>query len=157
MKADAAADTAETPARRPGVGLRRIGYGILVVIHLALLAAIHVWPGWQAVPFLTAETTEVLGLVSAALIVGAVANLLYIVSDATVPKAVGELVDMSVGLVALVGVWRVFPFEFEYAMFDWASLTARLVLVVSAVGLASGIVVRLTTLFRALAARAPSR
>jgi hypothetical protein len=77
---------------RPSVASRRVGYAVAVVYDAALLYLVTVWPGWQAVSFLTADTRQVLGLVNLSLAAGLVANLAYLVGDAPVVKSMGELV-----------------------------------------------------------------
>jgi len=67
-----------TVRERPAVGARRLGYTIAVVVNAVLLYAVNVWPGWQAVPFLTAETAAVVPLVNASVLVSLVANAVYV-------------------------------------------------------------------------------
>jgi hypothetical protein len=48
--------TLTEPTRRPSVATRRVGYVVAAVGEATLLYLVNVWPGWQAVPFLTADT-----------------------------------------------------------------------------------------------------
>ena len=57
------------PSTRVSTGTRRTGYVIAVLVNLALLVGINVWPGWDAVPFLTGETELVLPIVNASITV----------------------------------------------------------------------------------------
>jgi hypothetical protein len=122
------------------------GYVAGAVANAVLLAAIHVWPGWQVVPFLTAETTAVLGAVDAALVAGIVVNLVHLVRDPGWLTPVGVMVTTAFGLVATVRVLQVFPFSFGSG-FDWASVI-RVLLVLGVVGSAIGLLVALVQLFR---------
>jgi hypothetical protein len=117
------------------------------VINACLLYAVHVWPGWEAVPFLTEDMTQVLGLVSATIVVGIAANLVYAISDPVWVRSLGDLVTTSVGLAAAISLWQVFPFDFSTYSFDWALVT-RTVLVVAIVGSAIGILVAAGRLVR---------
>ncbi len=92
-------------------------------------------PGWQAVPFLTDATTEVLALVNASIAVSLVANLVYLAWDPAWLKALGDLVTISVGVVAMVRIWQVWPIDFP-AGSAWDVL-AR---VAVGVGIAGGLV-----------------
>ncbi|MEG3616755.1 hypothetical protein [Isoptericola haloaureus] len=134
----------QTTARRPSAASRRVGYAVAVLVNGLLLVLIHGWPGWEAVPFLTPRTTEVLTAVDASIVVGIVANLVYLLADPPRLRALGDVVTTAVGLVAVVVVWRVFPFDFA-GTFDWA-LVVRILLVVAMVGSAIGIVVGLVRL-----------
>ena len=129
--------------RHPSLASRRVGYVIAGVINVALLYAVNVWPGWSVVPFVTDDMTQVLGIVNASLVVGLVANAVYLVQDAPWVKALGDLVTTAVALAVLTTMWRVFPFDFGESTVDWALLT-RVVLVVAIAGCGIGLVVSLT-------------
>ncbi|WP_402469002.1 hypothetical protein [Isoptericola aurantiacus] len=137
------------PAARAGerhaTGARRVGYLFAVGANLVILLLIHAWPGWEAVPFLTARTVEVLPAVDAAIVVGLVADLVYVVADPPRLRALGDIVVTAVGLVAIATVWGVFPFAFPGHTFDW-ELLVRILLVVAAVGSGIGIIVALVRL-----------
>jgi hypothetical protein len=133
---------------RPAVASRRIGYVLAAAIDAALLYAMNVWPGWDAVPFLTSDTTAVLGPVNASLLVGLVANAVYLARDARPVRALGDLATTSVGLVALVRLWQVFPFDFGAVSSAW-TLVAHVLLALGILGSVVAIVVALVTLARA--------
>ena len=94
----------------PGSSPARLPLG--AVVNALLLYLINRDPGWQAVPFLTDATTEVLGLVNASIAVSLVANLVYVAWDPVWLKALGDLVTISVGVAALVRIWQVWPIDF---------------------------------------------
>lgn len=135
--------------RRPSPGTRRLGYLIAVAVNAALLVAVNRWPGWEAVPFLTDDTRQVLDIVNASLVVSLAANVLFVVADPPWFKALGDLVTTSVSLAATVAVWRVFPFDFTDDTLPWAGLT-RVILAVGIIGGAIGILVALGRLAREL-------
>ena len=87
-------------AGQPGFATRRAGYIVSVLVNAVLLYGINVWPGWQAVPFLTEDLRLVLGLVNASIIVSLVANVLFLAKDPPWFKALGDAITTSVGLVA---------------------------------------------------------
>ncbi|MBH0122612.1 hypothetical protein I0Q12_25200, partial [Rhodococcus sp. CX] len=87
----------------------------------------------------------VLGWVNASIVVGLVANLVYLVRDPRWLKALGDIATTAVGLVALLRIWQVFPFDFGADAFDWP-LVVRILLGLVIVG--SGIAI-LVTLFTA--------
>jgi hypothetical protein len=116
------------------------------VVNGVLLFMVNVRPGWKTVPFLTRDTPLVLGLVNATLVVGLVAGLLCALVDAPRVRALTDLVQNAVGLVALVRIWQVFPFAFESG-FDWA-LLARWVLGLGMFGSVIGMVSALVRLAR---------
>ena len=139
---------------RPGVAARRVGYAVAVLVNATLLLAVNGWPGWEAVPFLTAETTLVLGLVNASILVSLAANALYLMHDPPWLRALGDVVTTSVGLAALVRIWQVFPLDFGDSSFDWA-LVAHLLLGVAIVGSVIGVLVGLTSFVRDVATHHP--
>lgn len=130
---------------RPPLWARRAGYLIGAMVNVALLVAVHEWPGWWAVPFLTDRTVLVLGMVNVALATNLVAQLCYTAYDARWFVTLGGLVTTATGLVALVRLWQVFPVDFDDGGFDWAQVL-RVVLVVGIAGSVVGLLVGLTTL-----------
>jgi hypothetical protein len=130
----------ETASKRPAVGDRRVGYVVAVLVNAAVLYAVNVWPGWQALPFLTEDMRLVLGLVNASMLVSIVANMVYFVADPRWLKALGDIVTTAVGIAALVRMWQVFPFDFSGSSFDWA-LVVRVAMGVAIGGSAIALVV----------------
>jgi hypothetical protein len=130
----------ETASKRPAVGDRGVGYVVAVLVNVAALYAVNVWPGWQALPFLTEDMRLVLGLVNASMLVSIVANMVYFVADPRWLKALGDIVTTAVGIAALVRMWQVFPFDFSGSSFDWA-LVVRVAMGVAIGGSAIALVV----------------
>jgi len=139
----------QTPTRK-SAGARRIGYTIAVLLDLALLFLINSWPGWSALPFLTAEMAGVLTVITASLVIGAAVNLVYLVHDAPWLVAAGGIITTAVGVVVLVRLWQVYPFDLGAG---W-SITVRVLLVVAVLGSIAGVVVQTVALAAALGRRA---
>lgn len=139
--------TQTTPKRRPSVSAGRGGYVGPFLINAAIYYLANNRPGWQALPFLTADTVQVLALFNASLIAGMVVNLVFVLHDAPWLKALGNLVTTSISLAVSIRMWQVFPFAFGNSAFDWA-LLARAVLVLAIVGSAIGIVAALVSFVR---------
>lgn len=117
-----------TPSR---VG-RRVGYAIGAVVNVALLVALNVWPGWDAVPFLTPDFEQVLGLINLSLAVGFLTSVVNLALDSFGAKALGDLATNAIGFAVSVRLLQVFPFDFSGG-FDW-SLIVRILLVLGVVG-----------------------
>ncbi len=134
------------PDARTGTASRRVGYAVAAVVNAVLLFLVNRSPGWEAVPFLTDRTAEVIPIVNASLVVGIVANLLYLVRDPVWLRAAGDIVTTGVGLAALVRIWQVWPVDLTSG---W-DLLARVLVGLGVVGSMIGIlaaVVRLTRWF----------
>jgi hypothetical protein len=125
----------------------RVGYLIGLGVNVALLYLVNVRPGWQAVPFLTGDMEQVIDLVNLSLAAGAVANGVYLMIHPAWLRALGGLVTTGIGLVALLRLLDVFPFDFGVSSVDWAT-AVRVVIVVGIVGSVIGIVVQAVTLVR---------
>jgi hypothetical protein len=132
-------------ARQPSVAARRFGYVVAVLVNATMLYLVNVWPGWDAVPFITDEMTAVLGLVNASILVGIAANLVYVVNDTKSVRGLGELITTAVGLVAMIRIWQVYPFDFAGYSFDW-DVVVRVLLVLGMVGSVIGLVAKLVSL-----------
>lgn len=118
-----------------------------ILVNGAVLYAANRWPGWDALPFLSDATPEVLGIVNASLVVGIVLNALYIAADPPRLRALGDIVTMTVGIAVLARIWQVFPFDFGDAPSPWDTVV-RVLVALGIVGSAIGIVVALVTLVR---------
>lgn len=153
MEAAMAVTTTTTTSKRPSAASRHTGYVISVLVNAAVLYVLYVEPGWRELPILTDDTPRVLGLLSLSLMVTIVSNLIYLVDDPRSLVTFGGLVSMVVGLAMLAQVWRVFPFDFADTPTNWA-LVVRVVLVVSIIGCAIGLIVQVGTLIRITTGRA---
>ena len=129
---------------------RRFGYVVGAAVNGALLYLVNRNPGWQAVPFLTDATTQVLGIVNASIAMNLLASLVYTVWDPAWFKAFGDLVTTSVGVFAAMRIWEVWPLDFT-AGSPWEVL-ARIAVGGALVGGLIGIVVAVGQFVSALAA-----
>ena len=136
-----------TATRGPRTRARRFGYVVAVLVNLVLAWLIAVWPGWDVVPFLTEETTEVLPFVYASIATGVLVNLVYVADDRPAVKATGELVNALVGFVAVIRTWQVFPFDLDGQWVGWEWLI-YIALALGAFGTAIGAIVQVVTLVR---------
>ncbi|MGY1607784.1 hypothetical protein [Geodermatophilus sp. SYSU D00700] len=100
-----------TRTRPPSTAGRRGAAVAAVLANGVLLLLVHVWPGWEVVPFLTGETTRVLPYVDAALVAGIAVALLQLVRPGGAAVPAGSLVTTAFGLAATVRVLQVFPFD----------------------------------------------
>jgi hypothetical protein len=142
-----------TQARRPSTGSRRAGYAASIVVNVVMLWLVNGWPGWDVLPFLTADFQDVLWLVNASMVVAIALNLAYLVRDPRWLTSAGAVVTTAVGLAAVVAMLRVFPFDFGDS--DVWPVVFRILLWVALAGSVVGIVVNLVALVRALGARSP--
>ena len=104
----------------------------------------NVRPGWRELPFLTESFTQVLWLINLSIIVSATVNAIYLVFDPAWFKSVAQILVLTVGLVASIRMWQVFPFDFSAYSFNWAGLTRVLL----ALGIVGSIVAIVTELVR---------
>ncbi|NUU05209.1 hypothetical protein [Leifsonia sp. C5G2] len=128
---------------------RRAGYAIAILVDALLLFLVQVWPGWHALGILTPAAAAVVPWIDAAFIAGIVVNLLNLIFDRRLLKAVGDLVTTVIGLIAAIVVWDVFPFDFGAQGGGWEVLV-RVLLVVAIAGSAIAIVVSLVVIARLL-------
>ncbi len=134
------------PHRRRPSPARLPGYLVGVAVNALLLGAIHVWPGWQTIPFLTFDTRQVIPVLDAALVAGIVVNLVYVVYDPQWLKSIGDLVLAGFSLVVMVRIWQVFPFAVSSTGLE---IAIQAVLAVATLGIAMGMLVSLAVVARA--------
>ena len=140
-----------TPVRHSR-STRRLGYAVAVLVNAAVLYGANRWPGWEEIPFLTDDTAQVMDWVNASILTNLVANVLYFVADPPRVRALGDVVTTSVGVVAMVRIWQVFPFDVDSDSSGWG-LVLRVLLVVGIVGSVIGIVAGLVRLVSSAPAR----
>ena len=136
-----------TAARRPSAAARRVGYLVGIVVSVALLVILNGQPGWQALPFLTSDTSQVIGLVNLSLAVSLSVNVVYLFYDPPWLKSLGDLITSGIGLAVAIRIWQVFPFAFHSSA-AWWSTAIRVLLVLVIVGSAISIVVQAVSLAR---------
>jgi hypothetical protein len=124
------------------------------IVNALLLYGINIWPGWQVLPFLTADMDRAVDLINASLIAGIIVNLVCVVIRARALLALGNIVVMGFGVAALLRLWEVFPFDFGDGWSGWP-VVMRVLLVLGIVGSVIGAVVEVVNLFRALAGFEP--
>jgi hypothetical protein len=124
------------------------------VINALLLWGINIWPGWQVLPFLTADMNRVLDLINASLIAGIIVNLVCAVIHARALLSLGNIVVMGIGVAAMLRMWEVFPFDFGTSWSGWP-VVVRVLLVLGIVGSIIGGIVEVVNFFRALAGFEP--
>ncbi len=140
--------TLTAPAHHhPHITARKFGYLVGITVNAVFLYLIHVRPGWEVLPFLTADTPQVLGLMNLSLLAGMVVNAAYVAYDARWFRALGEIATAAIGLAVLARIWRVFPFDFSASSFTWV-LPVRAALVMAIVGTILAIFVNLITFLR---------
>jgi len=132
-------------------GARRAGYVVAVAVNAVLLYLINGRPGWEALPFLTADMAKALPLINLSLVAGIAVNLVYVIRDPRWLVAAGGVVTTGVGLAALARLWQVFPFDFA-AGSPWVTI-ARVLLLLGMAGSVIGLVVQIVALGRAVAGR----
>jgi len=142
----------QTMTQRPTAAARRLGYGVGAVVNVALLYAVNIWPGWEVLPFLTAGTASVLVLVNLSIISNLTANAVYLVYDAAWLKSLGTVLTTTVGMITLVRIWQVFPFDFGDSSFNW-QLVTRILLIIGIVGSDIGIIVAFIAFVKNVVAR----
>ena len=123
---------------------RRAGYAGTLLTSLVMLLLVNVWPGWEAVPFLTARTVLVIGAVNASIIARAIADLVNVVVDQPRPRAFGDIISIGFGLIALVQIWQVFPLDVIGTGWE---VVARVLLALGVVGGAIGMIDAFVRLF----------
>ena len=91
-------------ARCRSAGARRAGHCLAVGFSAAFLFVLSGWPGWQAVPFLTSDTGQVLWLVSLWLAAGIAADVAYLAYDPPLLNSLGDLLTTRIGLAAAIRI-----------------------------------------------------
>jgi hypothetical protein len=135
----------DASAHRPPAATRRVGYLVAIAVTTAMLIILNAAPGWQAIPFLTSGTSQVLGLVNLSLAAGLAVNLVYLCYDPPSLKSLGDLITSAIGLAVAIRVWQVFPFTFHGSA-AWCATALRLLLIFAIGGSAINVLIQAASL-----------
>jgi hypothetical protein len=128
--------------RRP-LATRRLGYVVAVAVNIGLLYVVNNLLEWGVPEFLTDDFERVLPIMNFSIVVTMLVNLVYLFFDPTWFKSVTQIVLSVIGLIVVVRLYRVFPFDYsayEFYEFEWEVVT-RVVLVLIMIGISIGIIV----------------
>ncbi|HEY7174551.1 MAG TPA: hypothetical protein VH442_06515 [Micromonosporaceae bacterium] len=148
------ADAAGRVSRRPSPVARRVGYVIAAVINVVIWYLVNVHPTWHAVRVLTLDTRLVVPWFNLSWFATMAVNLLFVAYDPRWLVAAGNVLTTTLGLVALISLMTVFPFDFPTQ--GWTT-AAHALLIVAIVGSAFGVVIYLIKLATAMLGRSDTR
>jgi hypothetical protein len=134
--------SAASEQRRP-LATRRLGYVVAVAVNIGLLYVVNNLLEWGVPEFLTDDFERVLPIMNFSIVVTMLVNLVYLFFDPTWFKSVTQIVLSVIGLIVVVRLYRVFPFDYsayEFYEFEWEVVT-RVVLVLIMIGISIGIIV----------------
>lgn len=117
---------------------KRFGYGVAVVINVAMLIVVQYVLDWGWLPFLTDEFAAVVPWISLSLIASIVANLVYQFNDTTTVKSTGQILVNLISIFVTYQVLLVFPFDFSAYAFNW-EIVVTVVLILAMVGAGIGV------------------
>lgn len=135
-----------TPTSSPTPG-RRFGYLVAIAINAWLLWFVNQLPDWEWPRFLTDQFEDVLPILTASIVAGIAANVLFFFYDAAWFKALGNMVTAGFGFAAAVRMYQVFPFDFATYDVNWSWL-ARFVLILAIAGTVIGFITETLRLVR---------
>jgi hypothetical protein len=128
---------------------KRFGYFIGAGINVVLIYVVQNLVAWDWFPWLTEDFNDVVPIITASLVVSAVANVLYVLYDRQWFKSLTQLGVLGVGLAATIRFYQIFPFDFSAYDFRWDTV-AKALLIIGIVGSVIGIVVEFSKLARAV-------
>jgi hypothetical protein len=136
--------------RRPSRGTRRFGYGVSIVVEVALLILVNNLVEWGIAPFITEEFNDLVPYINVSLIATMVVNAAYFAFDPRWFRSFTQAILNVISLVVVFQTYRIFPFDFSGSDFNWTALT-RTGLVVLMVLITIGVIGEVVKMFRALA------
>jgi hypothetical protein len=112
-------------------------------VNLVLLYVVNNLLEWGVPEFLTDDFERVLPIMNFSIVVNIVVNIVYLFFDPTWFKSITQIVLSVIGLIVVIRLYRVFPFDYtayEFYEFEWEVVT-RVVLVLTMIGISIGIIV----------------
>jgi hypothetical protein len=136
--------TGSTGSEQPkSPAARRFGYVVAVGVNLVLLYVVNNLLEWGVPEFLTDDFERVLPIMNFSIVANIVVNIVYLFFDPTWFKSITQIVLSVIGLIVVIRLYRVFPFDYtayEFYEFEWEVVT-RVILVLIMVGISIGIIV----------------
>ena len=93
--------TQKTERRRPSRGTRRLGYGISIVVQVALLILVNNLVEWDIAPFITEEFNDLVPYINVSLVASMVVNAVYFAFD---PRWFRSFTQAILNVISLVVV-----------------------------------------------------
>ena len=121
---------------------RRFGYVVAIGVNLVLLYVVNNLLEWGVPEFLTDDFERVLPIMNFSIVANIVVNIVYLFFDPTWFKSITQIVLSVIGLIVVIRLYRVFPFDYtayEFYEFEWEVVT-RVILVLIMVGISIGII-----------------
>lgn len=116
--------------------VRRVGFGVSIILNAALIWIVTNLVEWDVVPFLTRDFEELVPITVASIVVSMAINAVWLAFDPRWFRTLGDAVNSAFAFVVLLRTFQVFPFEFASA--PWTGFTrALLILMVVATGVAT--------------------
>ena len=140
----------DSERRRPSRGTRWFGYGVSIVVELALLILVNNLVEWDIAPFITEEFNDLVPYINVSLIVSMLVNAVYFAFDPRWFRSFTQAILNVISLVVVFQTYRIFPFDFSGSDFNWTAVT-RTGLVVLMVLITIGTIGEVVKMFHALA------
>ncbi len=121
---------------------KQIEYAVSVIVNAALLVIFNNLLSWGVLPWLTSAFRDALWIINSSLIATIVANVVFFFFSPDWFLALLRFVLNVIGLVVVVTLLRVFPFNFSAYAANW-TLGARIILIGAIVAISLGIIVEL--------------
>lgn len=148
---DTSVEGTQASGKRASTAARRSGYVAAIVINSILLLVAHNLLSWGWPAFLTEDFAGLIPLINLSLGATILINFAYLNYDPDWFKSSTQIGLGSISMVLAVRTFQLFPFDFTGYEFNWEPI-ARVMIVVSMVGIGIGLIVELVKLV-SLAAR----
>jgi hypothetical protein len=133
----------QRPVTTPGV--RRFGYVIAIAVNVVMIYVVNNILSWGIAPFLTEDFSQVVGWLNLSLAATVAANITYLAFDPPWFRSASQALVNLAGLMAIIRMYDVFPFDFTGYEFPW-DRTARILLILAMVGTALGVIAEVAKL-----------
>lgn len=122
---------------------RRVGYAFGIAfgfLFLWIIGNIDDW-GWK---FITAEWSQVEGIVRTSIIIDLIAYGIFLISDGKVLYYLGKLISNAFSFYVGIRMFQVFPFDFNelFSGWGWLNTVLPILIILGLVGLGIALVVR---------------
>lgn len=139
--------SASFTGHRFSAAARQTGYAIAAGLNAVMLWVVSQLLEWGWPTFLTADFEEVLPIIQLSFVASIAANLAHMFYDPPWFKSAGQVVVSAIGLVAVLRILSVFPFDFTGYDLPWITIS-RAILWIAVFGTSIGVIAESAKLIR---------
>jgi hypothetical protein len=156
LEASTMTEAQKPPKKRSSRGARRFGYGVSIIVQVAMLVVVNTiltWD-WSFMSWLTDDFSDLLPYINLSLVASIIVNVICMAYDPLWFKSFTQVILAIISFIVAIQTWRIFPFDFSETAFD-ATILVRFGLVFIMFAIGASIIAETVKMVRELSRTEP--